>query len=893
MTIATGTRLGPYEILTPLGTGGMGEVYRARDAKLNRYVAIKILPEAFAHDDEWVSRFKREAQVLASLNHPNIAAIYGLEESNGAHGLVMELVEGATIAERIALGPIALSESLPIASQIIEALEYAHEKGVIHRDLKPANIKIAPDGAVKILDFGLAKVFGDDAVVQDSKLSHSPTLIRGTQAGMILGTAAYMSPEQAQGKPVDKRSDIWSFGVVLCEMLTGRQLFAGETVSDIIAAVLRDKVDWSALPADTPPSLRKLLGRCLERDRKRRLRDIGDARNEIADMLSDDPVAASESSAVIASPNTRWREIAWSLAVLLAVAVGWILLRPASATPNVPLHLSITLGPTQELGREGDLLVALSPDGSRLVFVAHQGSEREQLYSRQMDGPEIKPIPGTAGAANPCFSPDGKWVLFYADNKLKKVSLDGGEPQVVCDASWGGASWGPGDTIVFTRDYNTGLWRVPAAGGVPVELTSPDLPKGELGHLWPQILPDGKSVVFTAFSTPMEKASIVVLSLETRKQQVLIEGGIFAHYVSTGHLVYARGKTMMAVPFDLGSLKVTGPAVSVLEDVPAHSSTGNSQFSISENGVLAYIPASAWSNERTLVSVDRQGVARSLTDRLKAYAEPRLSPNVRRLAITIGDGNKSNDVWIYELDREVLTRLTSGPTAEFNPIWTPDGKRIIFSLESPVYNLFWKAADGSGAEEPLFTNGNDKYPGSVSPDGKTLAFGEQHPETRFDVFVLPLEGERRPRPFLQTPFMEYRPAFSPDGHWLAYQSNQSGRDEVYVQAYPGPGGKVQVSTDGGSEPVWAQSGKELFYRSGRKVLSVPIINSGAEFVAGKPVQLFEGPYSSDQYRPGYDVTPDGQRFMMVQVPEGSAPRQINVIVNWFEELRRRVSTDQK
>jgi serine/threonine-protein kinase len=893
MTIASGAQFGPYQILSLLGAGGMGEVYRARDAKLNRDVAIKILPEAFAHDGEWVSRFKREAQVLASLNHPNIAAIYGLEEFKGAHGLVMELVDGATLADRIAFGAIPLSESLPIASQIAEALEYAHEKGVIHRDLKPANIKIARDDAVKILDFGLAKVFGADAGDQNSDLSHSPTLIRGTQAGMILGTAAYMSPEQAQGKPVDKRSDIWSFGVVLSEMLTGRQLFAGETVSDIIAAVLRDKVDWSALPADAPASLRKLLGRCLERDRKRRLRDIGDARIEIADMLSDGPDAVPESSVTTALPKTGWRVLAWSLAAILAVAIGWILLRPASVAPSDPLHLSITLQPTQELGRDGDLLVALSPDGSRLVFEAHHGSDREQLFLRQMDRPEVTPIPGTVGAANPCFSPDGKWVLFYADNKLKKVSLAGGEPQVVCDGDWGGASWGPGDTIIFARNYNTGLFRVPATGGTPEELTSPDMTKGELGHLWPQILPDGKSVLFTALSAPMEKARIVVLSLETRKQRVLIEGGVFARYVATGHLVYARGKTMMAMPFDLASLKVTGPAVSVLEDVPAHSSNGNSQFAISESGLLAYVPASGWATDRMLVSVDRQGVGQPLTDRLKAYAGATLAPDGRRLALVIEDNNKSSDVWVYELDRGVLTRLTSGATAEFNPVWTPDGKRIIFSLENPVYNLFWKAADGGSAEEPLLTGGNDKYPGSVSPDGKVLAFSEQDPETRLDLWVLPLEGERRPKPFLQTPYIEMRPAFSTDGHWLAYQSNQSGRDEVYVQAYPGPGAKVQISTDGGTEPVWGGNGRELFYRNGRKVLAVALIKTSPEFLAGKPVELFEGPYSSDQYRPGYDVTPDGQRFIMVKVPEGSAPRQINVIVNWFDELRSRVSTDKK
>ena len=561
---------------------------------------------------------------------------------------------------------------------------------------------------------------------------------------------------------------------------------------------------------------------------------------------------------------------------------------------NGPIHLSVTLPPTQELDRDGDVLVALSPDSSRLVFVAHRGPEPVQLYLRHLDRPEATPIPGTAGAANPSFSPDGKWVLFYADYKLKKVSLEGGEPQVLCDGNWGGASWGPDDTVVFTRDYNTGLWRVPAAGGTPQMLTSPDLSKGELGHFWPQILPDGKSVLFTAFGTPMEKANIVVLSLETLTQQVLIEGGIFGRYVPTGHLVYARGKSMMAVPFDLASLKVTGPPALVLEDVPAHSSNGNSQFSISDNGALAYIPASAWSADRMLVSVDRQGVARPLTDRLKAYGEPTLSPDGRRLAITIGDGNKSSDVWVYELDRDILTRLTSGPTAEFNPRWTPDGERIIFSLERPVFNLFWKAADGSGAEELLLTSGNDSYPGSVSADGKTLAFAAQNSETRFDVWVLPLEGERQPKPFVQTPSVEYRPAFSPDGHWLAYQSNQSGRDEVYVQAYPGPGGKIQVSTDGGTEPVWARNGRELFYRNGSKLLAVQVIKSSPEFVAGKPVQLFEGQYySSDVYRPAYDVTPDGQRFMMVKVPDGSAPRQINVVLNWFEELRRRVSMDKK
>ncbi len=889
------TMIAHYRILSRIGAGGMGEVYRASDTKLGRDVAIKVLPASFASDADRLARFEREAHLLATLNHPNIAAIYGFEEAQDVYALVLELVEGPTLADRIEAGPIPWDEALLLAKQIAEALEYAHEHGVIHRDLKPANIKITPEGTVKVLDFGLAKAFEENP--RNVDLSNSPTLThRATQSGIIMGTAAYMSPEQARGTAVDKRTDIWAFGMVLYEMLTGSSPFDGETVSDMLAAVLRAEISWSVLPADTPASLRRLLRRCLERDRKRRLRDIGDARNEIEEILAGNADSLIGSAVTIAPPPAgRWRELAWvlaGLAVLMAVVLGWMRLRPASVAPNVPLHLSVSLGPTQELSDDGDLLLALSPDGSRLVFTARRGSDREQLYLRQLDRPEVTPIPSTVGAANPCFSPDGKWVAFNAEGKLKKVSLDGGEPQVLCDAQWGQISWGRDDKIIFTLNYNTGLWRVSASGGTPEKLTSPDLSKGELGHFWPQVLPDGKSVLFTAFSTPIEKARIAVLSLETRQWRVLIEGGIFARYVPTGHLVYARAKTMMAVPFDLASLKVTGPPVAVLEDIPAHSSNGNSQFSISENGVLAYVPASTLTPDRMLVSVDRQGVARPLTDRLKGYFDPRLSPDGRRLAVTIEDSNKSSDVWVYELDRGVLSRLTSGPTLEFSPVWTPDGKHMVFVLERPIYDLFWKAADGSSAEQPLLTSGNDKFPGSVSPDGQVLAFAENHPETRMDLWILPLEGERKPKPFLQTPYLEHSPAFSPDGHWLAYQSNESGRDEIYVQAYPGPGGKVQISTDGGGAPVWARSGRELFYRSGRKLFAVPVKTS-PQFTAEKPVQLFEGPYAWVLYRPGYDVTPDGQHFIMVKIPEGSAPRQINVIVNWFDELRRHASAEKK
>ncbi len=896
MTLAAGAHLGPHEIVSLIGAGGMGEVYQAHDTKLGRDVAIKVLPEAFAHDPQRLSRFQREAKLLASLNHSNIATIHGLEESNGTHYLVMELVPGETLRERVKReGPVPVEEALAIAEQIAEALEAAHEKSIIHRDLKPANVKVTPEGKVKVLDFGLAKAFAGEESGSDP--SNSPTLSQAaTVQGVILGTAAYMSPEQARGKAVDKRTDIWAFGCVLYELLTGRQAFVGEHITDILAAVMRAEPDWSRLPSATPTKVRDLLRRCLEKDKTRRLRDAGDASIEM-----DEALAAPGVSLTATAPATKgWRQaLLWSMAssvatAILAAIVVWNL-KPAAprgaARPTV--RLMVTLPPTDRLAltlASLNPVVALSPDGSRLVYVANHG-DSTQLYVRAIDGFEVKPIPGTDGAATPFFSPDGQSVGFFTGGKLKKISLSGGAPLTLCSAAGNrGASWGSDDTIIFTPFFTAGLSRVSAAGGMPKPLTVPDHKKGEYSHRWPEVLPGGKAVLFTVWSSSgasFDDAQIDVLSLETGERRVLIEGGTYARYVPSGHLVYARAGGLLAVPFDLKRLQVTGPPVSVLEGVSMSPTTGAAAFSSSADGSLAYVPGALVGSE-TLLWVDRSGVAQPLPAPPRGYMAPRVSPDGQRLAVAIEASNSG--LWLYDPARSTLTRLIEGGVIIPWPIWTPDGKRVTFlsALSGPV-DLHWAPADGSGIPERLTTDENYKVPGSWSPDGQVLAFSELSPTNGWDVWVLKLEGDRKPRPFLQTPSNESIPMFSPDGRWLAYESDESGREEIYVRPFPGPGSKWQISADGGTEPVWARSGRELFYRNGDKMMAADIATQPS-FSARKPKVLFEGHYESyGPFSSYYDVSPDGQRFLMVKEnQQGTSASQINVVLNWFEELKRRV-----
>ena len=892
MALEAGTKLGSYEILTAIGAGGMGEVYRARDTKLGREVAIKVLPEEFTQHSQKLARFEREARLLAALNHPGIATLHGLEKVKGKPFLVMELVEGETLAERIARGPLPVEEALTLSQQIAEALEAAHEKGVIHRDLKPANIKVDPEGKVKVLDFGLAKAFAEE--VPESELSQSPTLSRdATRAGVILGTAAYMSPEQAKGKIVDKRSDIFSFGIVLYEMLTGKRAFSGEDVSDVLAAIIRSEPDWKAVPSSLDPRIQNLLRRCLTKDRKNRLRDIGDARFEIQQILTEPPVASE-------AVKARAPVLAWGLSIVVTALVTgiavWSVIIVDGPGPQTILRFSVTLPPGDAFTRTGRHVVALSPDGTRLVYVANG-----QLYLREMDQLEAAPIRGTdIDPSTPFFSPDGEWVGFFslAQGQLKKISVTGGAPVTLCEAGAPfGASWGADDTIVFGQGLG-GILRVSANGGTPEVLIPMDSDKNEIGH-GPQMLPDGETVLFalgTTTSTSWDESQIVTQSLETGERRVLIQGGSDARYVPTGHLVYALGETLLAVPFDLERLTVTGGPVPVVEGVArAGIFSGAAHASFSDSGSLVYVAGSATQATR-LVWVDRNGEENPFIDESRGSSYPRLSPDEGRVAYVNTEIDGHQDIYILDVARGTRTRLTVEGESNRWPIWTPDGNRMAFTSigDDSLYALYWKPTDGSGPAEKLLEKSERwLFPHSWSPDGRVLSYYETETTTdgNKDLWVLPIDGE--PQPFVVTPFREVSPIFSPDGQWIAYVSTESGEQEVYVTPYPGPGPRTPVSSGGGGEPSWSSDGRELFYRNGAQMLAVEIQTQPA-FHAGRPVVLFEDPYELDSFGPGnpnYDVAADGERFLMVKRSEDVESSRIHVVLNWFEELKRLVPTN--
>jgi serine/threonine-protein kinase len=882
--IAPGTRLGAYEIVGQLGAGGMGDVYRARDTKLNREVAIKILPTEFALDADRLARFTREAQVLAALNHPNIAQIYGFDDANDVHALVLELVEGPTLADRIAQGPIPLDEALPIAKQIAEALEAAHEQGIVHRDLKPANIKLRPDATVKVLDFGLAKLADPVAGVKSAgHATRSPTITSPammTRVGMILGTAAYMSPEQAKGKPADKRADIWAFGCVLYEMLTAARAFPGEDVTEILAAVVRAEPDWHALPTPTPPNVRHLLRRCLQKDPRLRLRDAGDAGIEIQDAIAY-PAQASTTLAAEGKRAVPLR-VASVLVILIAViaATATWNLKPVPAAPRPVTRMVITLPPGDALAWDLPAL-AVSGDGSRLAYVAVRGGTR-QIYLRALNSFDSTPLAGTERGYAPFFSPDGQWLGFFEDGRLKKVPVNGGPVLTLADApAPHGATWSR-STIIFSPNGVGPAVQVSDAGGTPHPVTR--MEKGDTGHYYPEFLPDGRAVLFGAFTAWDESRPVRVLIIDTGEQRSLSVNGGFPRYAQSGHLVYALGGTLMAAPFDLQRLDVTGAAVPVVENVQRSASSGAAQYAISSTGSLVYVRG-AQAEQRRLVWVDRRGREDPLPAPVRAYefAMLRLSPDGRRLAV-----GTDNQIWLYDLARETLTRLTVEGVGYVAPVWTPDSQRIAFTrLKDGVFNVYWQRADGSGGLERLTNRELSQFPQSFSPDGQLLAYMEVDPKGS-DIWVLRM-SDRKAQPFLTTPFIEAAPQFSPDGHWLAYISNESGRYEVYVQAYPGPGGKHQVSAEGGTEPMWSPKGGELFFRDGDRLMAVDITTQPM-FSVGKPRMLFERHYMPTTGTiPYYTVTADGQRFVFVKDYEKSTPiTQISVVENWFDELKRLV-----
>ena len=920
MPLPGGTRLGPYEILTAIGAGGMGEVYRARDTKLNRDVAIKVLLPAVADDPDRVARFTREAQVLASLNHPSIGAIYGFEDSGDRRALVMELVEGPTLADRIARGAIALDDALPIAKRIAEALEAAHEQNIIHRDLKPANVKVRTDGTVKVLDFGLAKALepissaGDSGALADSPTIASPVAM--TQQGVLLGTAPYMAPEQAKGRAVDKRADIWAFGCVLYEMLTGRRAFAGDDVSDALASVIKSDPDWRLLPATTPAGVRRLLKRCLEKNPKLRLQAIGDARIEIDDALHGDAAAANASSSHAPRPGKVVLLLAAS-AALAIVATFAIARLGRDAVPRAPEVTRVLIGvasadqlrsnsPVENLteGRPSRTAIALSPDGRSLVFSAVRGAA-QQLWLRPLDRLEATPIAGTDDGDNPFFSPDGAWVAFWANGALKKVPLAGGAVTTICEtAALMGASWGSNNTIAFAQ-IGGGLWQVSAAGGTPQPLTSLGGTTNEVSHRLPQILPGNEAVIFTVSQSTFpkwEETRVVVQSLATGERKELAQGSD-ARYLSTGHLVFMRGGALLAAPFDLTRLEVTGGVVTVISDVMqaaylpnVANDSGAGQFSVSASGSLVYVRGSVFPDlERSLLWVDRAGATQPLAAPRRAYFTARLSPDGNR--VLVWTSGKDRNVWIYDIARGTTTKLTTEGRNSYG-LWTADGKRVIYRPELGRENLFWKAADATGMAERLTTNENTQTPGSVSSDGRTLLFTQNGPTTSGDIWSLSLDGDRQPRAIVHTPFNEGYPELSADGRWLAYTSNESGRQEVYVQPYPGPGPRQQVSVDGGSTPAWSRDGKELFYQARSPDTDVSVLRMMAvsvstqpTFTAGVPRRLWQRPYPLTLlgYR-GYDVAADGKRFLVVDAGERAPIKAAEMILiqNWTEELKRLV-----
>ena len=892
MSLTTGQRIGVYEVTAAIGAGGMGEVYRAHDTTLNRDVALKVLPDLFADDPERLARFQREAEVLASLNHPNIAQIYGLEQTDGVKALVLELVEGPTLAGRIAQGAIPLDEALPIAKQIAEGLEAAHEAGVIHRDLKPANIKVNPDGVVKILDFGLAKALEPDRSEED--IANSPTMTAAaTRAGIIMGTAAYMSPEQAKGKAVDKRSDIWAFGAVVYEMLTAKRAFAGEDVSDTLAAVLRADPDWGALPSDTPPRIRRVLRRCLERDRANRLRDAGDARIEIHDATTDSESDTTGTTA--AAPLAWWQEPmsiglgALGLVVVTGLAV-WNLNGAPEPTPGPIIRFAIVLPQDQRLTSPSHHQLAVSADGAHVVYVANG-----QLQMRSMQALDPTPIPGTEGGAEPFFSPDGAWIGFRQAGQLKKVALAGGVPTTIVDLQGGmlwGASWASDDAILISQPE--GIVQVSANGGTPKVLIPFDDANSEAGRQ-PQLLPGGQAVLFT--HRPLEvndwtQAEVVVQTLETGERRVLVDRGTDARYVPTGHLVFAQEATLLAVPFNLERLEVTGGPVSLVENMSFRGQSGAAQFGVSNSGALVYLPRT--NLDRTLVWVDRSGEETSVSEDAREYRYPRLSPDGTRIAVAVLDADRP-DLWVRDLGRGTMTRLTFHESADAYPVWTPDGERAVFLSTRDGGGLFWKRADGTGQVERLSPELGAPLPSAVSPDGTTLLYAAQHPETSWDIEALSLTGERTSRRVLNEPFVQHWARLSPNGRWLAYQSNESGRHEVYVRPFPDvETGKWQVSTTGGVHPVWNQDGRELFYQSGAWMLAVPLETEPA-FTPSAPERLFERPLISGGGR-HWDISRDGQRFLMhkeADTTDSGSPRaQMQVVLNWLEELKARVPTGQ-
>ena len=905
MPLAAGTRLGVFGILAPLGKGGMGEVYRAKDTRLGREVAIKILPEAFANDPDRLARFDREAQLLAALNHRGIAAIYEVGEAEGLRFLVLELVPGQTLNERLDDGPLRVEEALEVCWQIAEALGAAHEKGIIHRDLKPANIKLTPEEEVKVLDFGIGKVLPTKGLGDEP--TDDSTFIAGTLEGRVMGTASFMSPEQIRGEALDKRTDIWSFGCVLYETLSGERAFARNTIAATLAAVLEREPDWRALPEATPRPIRSLLRRCLQKDKNKRLHDIGDAGLEIEEVLSGAAGEAEVEGDGLVVPQPMWRRaLPWTVAAGALAAATLAVWAPWRQPPPLPtLRYDARLSPNVSLDRVAlgwGPAAILSPSGDRLAFVGQEGDGPSRIYTRRLDRLEALPLAGTEGARNPFFSPDGQWIAFFADGMLQKVSVSGGAAITLCDATNDrGGTWGPDGTILFAplADFGVGLSRVSAAGGMCEPFTKPDTDAGELTHRWPQWLPEGDGVLYTAHSATggYDDASLVIEALPDGTRKVVYRGGYHGRYLPSGHLVFVHQGTLFAAPFDLDTLETTGAAVPAVEGVSVSPGYAGAQFAFSEEGAFVYVAGEASTLAAPIHWLRRDGTTTLLRPEPANWAGLRFSPTGDRLAMRINDGQP--DVWVYGWARDTLSRLTFDPGQDLQPVWTPDGNRIVFSSSrSGTINLYWRRSDGRGEVQRLTQSENEQLAYSWHPSGKVLAFEEDRPDTGRDLMTLEVGGDEEtgwkpgtPAVFLSTPFGEVSPMLSPDGRWLAYVSDESDRREVYVRQFPETGGKWQISTEGGQDPKWSATRPELFYGTiDGKIMVVPYTVEGDSFDAGKPTRWSDDAFVSRPIPLGdFDLHPDGQRIALLsasETPTAEAPDTVVFITNFFDELRR-------
>ena len=883
-----GQVFGPYQVLAKLGAGGMGEVYRARDPRLGRDVAIKVLPAGAALDPDRLARFDREARLLASLSHPHIATLHGIEHCDGVQGLVLELVEGDTLADIIARGPMPVREALRLGGQIADALDAAHAKGVIHRDLKPANIKVTPERQVKVLDFGLAKAFApsdlDAGHSQMATVTYEPT-----SEGLVIGTAAYMSPEQARGHSIDKRTDIWAFGCVLYEMLTGRRAFPGDTKSDTIAAILHREPDWSALPQSLPPEAARLLRRCLEKDAARRLRDIGNTRAELDESVA----AGSPTASTAAAPN---RISVWMVWLPAAAAVVLAALLTAQrfgtfegAAPSTPAAISrfvetvtagLQLAPAPSL--------ALTEDGRRLAYVAVQDGTRA-LYVRDLDDVTARPIAGTQDADQPFFSPDGRWIAFFAESKLKKVAVAGGTPiEVAPVANPRGGTWLPDNTIIYSPSAASVLMRVSAEGGKPEPASTRDRQLNEGSHRWPHALPGGDAIVYSAGPTVSTRewmeAHVVAQSLAGNRRRVVAPHGSFPHFVSSGHLVYAQSGLVYGHAFDPKSFQTTGDAFPVLERIANGATTngGSLILAISRAGTIAYVPG--FDRQADVVLVDRSGKERVVMP-AGSYFMPRLSPDGRLIALSVATGTDS-DVWIHDINRGATTKLTSGGRNLW-PVWSPDGTRVAYaSSREGSTNVYWRHADGSGAEEQLTTSAHTVMPHSWAPDGRHLVVTNVQPDHPNYVALLTAERPHAIQRFQTGDAHASLGSLSADGKWMTYVSAESGRLEVYVRPYPGPGPALQVSTSGGDEPCWAGRGLELTFRRGETLFSVSLTNSGGRLTAAAATPVFTGRIAAGGVRRGYDVSADGRTIVFAKLRQ---PRenlsQFVVLLNALEMIK--------